>query len=192
MTPQEPVRLAAADPTLHRSRGERTRPVVLLAVGALLAWYLFRVAEARLTAEVLLAGASRFLALGLAAAMALGLVGALRGREVRVVAGCGRPPADRSVPPRTPSEAHAVAAHAIVFEPGRTPRRVELKAGELVVGTSRGCELRVEAEEVAPRHCLLRVAQSGRVEVRDLGSRAGTQWDGRTLTIGTVRLEVTP
>jgi hypothetical protein len=158
------------------------------------AWYLFAVARARITFELMqgLAGHLLSVLFFIAAASWLGSALFPGWRERRKQRRRDRPEAAK------PSAGAAV----IVHESGVRPRRLRLEAGENVAGTAAGCEIRLTGKGIAPRHLAVVVSEDGTAMVRDLGTglpstRNGKPLgavlepfgDGDTVTLGKIRLE---
>src|SRR5580658_6031010 len=68
----------------------------------------------------------------------------------------------------------------IVSKDGAELLRKTLRPGDYVIGREPECEVRVEAERVAPRHAQLTV-NFDHALIEDLGSDSGTQVNGRAV-----------
>ncbi len=69
----------------------------------------------------------------------------------------------------------------LIVQHGNTPRKYRLLEKEaLVLGRAPGCDLRLEAPEVAPIHCVIVRAADG-WRVRDCTGRGGTRVNGRSV-----------
>ena len=66
----------------------------------------------------------------------------------------------------------------IVEEPGRAVRLHLLQPSDTVIGTDDSCDLALRGRFLSRRHCVLRL-RGGVLEIEDLGSRNGTEVDGR-------------
>ena len=66
----------------------------------------------------------------------------------------------------------------IVQEPALRPRIHLLEPRDMVVGSGPSCDIRLSGSYLSRRHCLLH-ARGGGVRIVDLGSRNGTELDGR-------------
>lgn len=61
---------------------------------------------------------------------------------------------------------------------------IKLKPGKLIVGRAADCQLRPDSDLVSRYHCVLRVDEYT-VRVRDMGSRNGTNVNGRLIKADT-------
>lgn len=59
---------------------------------------------------------------------------------------------------------------------------IPVVGGSMTIGRDPSCQLRPKHESVGAQHCRIRVADDGRVSVRDLGSPSGTLLNGRKLS----------
>lgn len=87
--------------------------------------------------------------------------------------------------PRPPFGAPWVFVLAVIE--GESPTRVfRVDRSEIQIGRGRSSQIRLDDEMVSKRHCRLRT-EGGVCTLQDLGSRNGTQLNGRTIEAGVSR-----
>jgi pSer/pThr/pTyr-binding forkhead associated (FHA) protein len=73
-------------------------------------------------------------------------------------------------------------APALIVQHGKTLAKYFYLIGRrMILGSARGCDIQLGADEVAPVHCIITRASTGLL-VRDCGSRFGTKVNGVTVT----------
>ncbi|MEZ4380008.1 MAG: sigma 54-interacting transcriptional regulator [Nannocystaceae bacterium] len=88
-------------------------------------------------------------------------------------------------PEHSTARGRPARAQAVVIEGADMGRAVALGAAAIVVGSDAACDLVLRDPRVSRRHLELRAA-AGRFELRDLGSKNGTLFNGAAITTATV------
>lgn len=69
----------------------------------------------------------------------------------------------------------------VMINDNRRGREITLKAGDTIIGRTKGCKIRISAHEISRKHCRIRV-NGEQVHVKDLGSANGTRINGNPVT----------